>query len=86
MQMQVTCRNLARVNEDAIDFELLEELVAFIDDSLGGEGGAILVFLPGADICGKTCAKQCQRTNKKCARQLCLVQLSCLTAIPLLLM
>jgi len=44
---QFTCRNLARVNEDAIDFELLEELIAFIDDSLGQDSGAILVFLPG---------------------------------------
>jgi len=45
---QTTRRNLARVNEDAIDFELLEELIIFIDDSLGEESGAILVFLPGA--------------------------------------
>eukprot|EP00983_Pelagomonas_calceolata_P024552 773646-Pelagomonas_calceolata.AAC.5 len=46
LSCQVTRRNLARVNEDAIDFDLLEELIAFIDDSLGQESGAILVFLP----------------------------------------
>ena len=47
MAAQVTRRNLTRVNEDAIDYDLLEELVAFIDDQLAAQDGAILVFLPG---------------------------------------
>jgi ATP-dependent RNA helicase DHX29 len=33
------------VNEQRIDFELLEELIAHIDETY--EDGAILVFLPG---------------------------------------
>jgi hypothetical protein len=40
-----TQRNLARLDEDAIDYDLLEELVAYIDQVY--EWGAILVFLPG---------------------------------------
>ncbi len=40
-----TQRNLARMDEDKIDYDLLEELVAFIDAE--HEEGAILVFLPG---------------------------------------
>jgi hypothetical protein len=39
-------RNLARLDENRIDYDLLEELVAHIDASY--EEGAILVFLPGA--------------------------------------
>ena len=42
---QATRRNLARLDENRIDFDLLEELVGFIDASY--EEGAILVFLPG---------------------------------------
>lgn len=38
-------RNLARVDENRIDFDLLEELIGHIDASY--EEGAILVFLPG---------------------------------------
>eukprot|EP00873_Tetraselmis_striata_P037555 jgi/Tetstr1/457819/TSEL_044364.t1 len=38
-------RNLGRVNEQRIDFELLEELIGHIDEAF--EEGAILVFLPG---------------------------------------
>jgi len=38
-------RNLARVDEHRIDFDLLEELVVHIDEK--HEGGAVLVFLPG---------------------------------------
>jgi hypothetical protein len=41
-----TRRNLARLDENRIDYDLLEELVAHIDGSY--EEGAILVFLPGA--------------------------------------
>lgn len=41
-----TRRNLARVDENRIDFDLLEALVTHLD-SLQPEG-AILVFLPGA--------------------------------------
>ena len=39
-------RNLARVDENRIDFDLLEELVGHID--AGYDEGAVLVFLPGA--------------------------------------
>lgn len=42
---QSTRRNLARVDENRIDFDLLEELVGHIDG--GYDEGAILVFLPG---------------------------------------
>lgn len=42
---QATRRNLARLDENRIDLDLLEELVGFIDASY--EEGAILVFLPG---------------------------------------
>ncbi len=38
-------RNLARVDENRIDFDLLEELVGHIDASY--DDGAVLVFLPG---------------------------------------
>lgn len=37
--------NLARVDESAIDFDLLEDVVNYIDQTQGS--GAILVFLPG---------------------------------------
>ncbi|CAN8244837.1 unnamed protein product [Cochlearia groenlandica] len=40
-----TQQNLKRLNEDAIDYELLEELICHIDDTCNE--GAILVFLPG---------------------------------------
>ena len=40
-----TQRNLARLDEDRIDYDLLEELVTYIDQEHGP--GAILVFLPG---------------------------------------
>ncbi|DBA76164.1 TPA: hypothetical protein ACH3X1_009895 [Trebouxia sp. C0004] len=40
-----TQRNIARLDEDRIDFDLLEELVSYIDQEYGD--GAILVFLPG---------------------------------------
>lgn len=40
-----TNRNLARVDENRIDFDLLEDVIAYIDESF--EEGAILVFLPG---------------------------------------
>ena len=43
--LQSVRRNLGRVNEDALDFELLELLVEHIDNL--GEEGAILIFLPG---------------------------------------
>jgi len=38
-------RNMARVNEERIDFDLLEDLVGYIHEN--EEQGAILVFLPG---------------------------------------
>ncbi|CAD5315786.1 unnamed protein product [Arabidopsis thaliana] len=40
-----TRKNLKRLNEDIIDYDLLEELICHIDDTC--EEGAILVFLPG---------------------------------------
>ncbi len=40
-----TRRNLARVDETRIDFDLLESVVQHIDDSC--PDGAVLVFLPG---------------------------------------
>jgi len=40
-----TQQNLKRLNEDRIDYELLEELICHIDDTC--EEGAILIFLPG---------------------------------------
>lgn len=41
----VVRRNLARVNEDKIDYELLEQLVLYINAHF--REGCILVFLPG---------------------------------------
>ncbi len=38
-------RNMARLNEDRIDFDLLEDLVGYIHEN--EDVGAILVFLPG---------------------------------------
>ncbi|XP_010414781.1 PREDICTED: DExH-box ATP-dependent RNA helicase DExH7, chloroplastic-like [Camelina sativa] len=40
-----TRQNMKRLNEDIIDYELLEELICHIDDTC--EEGAILIFLPG---------------------------------------
>lgn len=42
---QSTRRNLARLDENRIDFDLLEELVGHIDADY--DEGAVLVFLPG---------------------------------------
>ncbi|XP_047960360.1 DExH-box ATP-dependent RNA helicase DExH7, chloroplastic isoform X2 [Salvia hispanica] len=42
---QQTRRNLKRLNEDTIDYDLLEDLVCHIDETYSE--GAILVFLPG---------------------------------------
>ena len=44
-----TQRNIARLDEDRIDYDLLEELVTYIDQNHGE--GAILVFLPGTNLC-----------------------------------
>ncbi|XP_074275039.1 DExH-box ATP-dependent RNA helicase DExH7, chloroplastic isoform X2 [Silene latifolia] len=41
-----TRHNLMKLNEDVIDYDLLEDLVCHIDENCGD--GAILVFLPGA--------------------------------------
>jgi hypothetical protein len=43
-----TRRNLARVDENRIDYDLLEALMAHIDAEHGE--GAILVFLPGVSL------------------------------------
>ncbi|EFJ04939.1 hypothetical protein SELMODRAFT_187668 [Selaginella moellendorffii] len=40
-----TRKNLANVNEDVIDYELLEDLIMHINET--GDPGALLVFLPG---------------------------------------
>ncbi|XP_039818314.1 DExH-box ATP-dependent RNA helicase DExH7, chloroplastic-like isoform X2 [Panicum virgatum] len=40
-----TNQNLKRLNEDVIDFDLLEDLICFIDENC--PPGALLVFLPG---------------------------------------
>ncbi|KAL9451593.1 hypothetical protein AB3S75_013205 [Citrus x aurantiifolia] len=40
-----TQQNLKRLNEDVIDYDLLEDLVCHVDETCGE--GAILVFLPG---------------------------------------
>ncbi|WVZ12136.1 hypothetical protein V8G54_016666 [Vigna mungo] len=40
-----TQQNMKRLNEDVIDYELLENLICFIDETCSE--GAILVFLPG---------------------------------------
>ncbi|CAM6089460.1 unnamed protein product [Calypogeia fissa] len=42
---QRTRSNLARLNEDVIDYDLIEDLIIHLDEE--GEPGAILVFLPG---------------------------------------
>lgn len=48
-----TQRNIARLDEDRIDFDLIEELVTYIDQEYGD--GAILVFLPGRHTCTPCC-------------------------------
>ncbi|KAI4375529.1 hypothetical protein MLD38_013387 [Melastoma candidum] len=40
-----TRMNLRRLNEDVIDYDLLEDLVSYIDENCGE--GALLIFLPG---------------------------------------
>ncbi|XP_065871411.1 DExH-box ATP-dependent RNA helicase DExH7, chloroplastic [Euphorbia lathyris] len=40
-----TQQNLKRLNEDVIDYDLLEDLICHVDETCGE--GAILVFLPG---------------------------------------
>ncbi|KAK7265506.1 hypothetical protein RJT34_33126 [Clitoria ternatea] len=40
-----TQQNLKRLNEEVIDYDLLEDLICYIDETCGE--GAILVFLPG---------------------------------------
>ncbi|KMZ65415.1 putative ATP-dependent RNA helicase DHX36 [Zostera marina] len=40
-----TCQNLKFLNEDIIDYDLLEDLICFVDENY--PSGAILVFLPG---------------------------------------
>ncbi|KAJ8755628.1 hypothetical protein K2173_022223 [Erythroxylum novogranatense] len=41
-----TRKNLKRLNEEFIDYDLLEDLICYVDETC--EEGAILVFLPGA--------------------------------------
>lgn len=50
---QSTRRNLARLDENRIDFDLLEELVGHIDASY--DDGAVLVFLPGEPQSTRAC-------------------------------
>ncbi|KAL6885885.1 hypothetical protein ACP4OV_010146 [Aristida adscensionis] len=42
---EITNQNLKRLNEDVIDFDLLEDLICYIDENF--PPGAVLVFLPG---------------------------------------
>ena len=51
-------RNLARVDENRIDYDLLEELIAHIDGAY--EEGAILVFLPGRPIASSSLLRACK--------------------------
>jgi hypothetical protein len=43
-----TNQNLKRLNEDVIDFDLLEDLICYIDENC--PPGALLVFLPVRDL------------------------------------
>ena len=52
-------RNLSVLDEDRLDFELLEQLVAHIDESQAGREGAVLVFLPGGCTAWAVCAVLC---------------------------
>ena len=49
-------RNLARLDEHRIDYDLLEALLGHIDAT--SEPGAVLVFLPGACV-GRVCICMC---------------------------
>ena len=58
-----TRRNLSRLNEHVIDYELLEDLVNFHCET--EEEGAVLVFLPG-----EFCLFCCAETLCKCEGKL----------------
>ena len=49
-------RNLGRVDEARIDLDMMEALVEYCVEKGGAEGeeGAILVFLPGANVSAST--------------------------------
>lgn len=49
IDMTCICWSQERLNEDVIDYELLEDLIIYIDEE--GEVGAVLVFLPVSRIC-----------------------------------
>ena len=56
---------MARLDEDRIDFDLLEDLVGYIHDTQ--EEGAILVFLPGmAEISNLHRRLEASRRFAKC--------------------
>lgn len=46
-----TQKNLARLDENRIDFDVLEDLILHIDAEF--DDGAILVFLPGVTVCSR---------------------------------
>ncbi|KAI3433652.1 hypothetical protein D9Q98_003461 [Chlorella vulgaris] len=62
-------RNIALLAEDRIDFDLLELLVAHIDETAEADGveGAVLVFLPGMgeiqELADRLCASRRFRAN-----------------------
>ncbi|KAK9819858.1 hypothetical protein WJX72_003380 [[Myrmecia] bisecta] len=63
-----TRRNLARVDESRIDYELLEELVRHITDNIS-QTGALLVFLPGMgeinNLCERLMSSAAYRNGKQ---------------------
>ena len=68
-------RNLSVLDEDRLDFELLEQLVAHIDESQAGREGAVLVFLPGGCTAWAVCAVLCCAVL--CCAVLCCAVLCC---------
>jgi len=56
-----TNRSLARLNEEAVDLDLIEALLAHIDEA--GEPGAVLVFLPGASPACQPLARALARSR-----------------------
>ena len=56
-----TRKNLARVDENRIDFDLLDNLISML--SAGPEEGAILVFLPGDSLPKESSSKIFQRCS-----------------------
>ena len=49
-------RNLARLNEDSLDLDFIEEMISWADDQTPLPG-AILVFLPGVHSFARDCKR-----------------------------